>query len=106
MKAEYRGKNLWQMVEARDISAGGMFIATDKVEPPQTRVELLFELGKDEHKKNIRAEGAVAWTRRETIKDEKGGLQPPGMGVMFTKITPSVSKNTIDEIVKEMDRGG
>ena len=106
LKAEYRGKNLWQMVEARDISAGGMFIATDKVEPPQTKVELLFELGKDEHKKNIRAEGVVAWSRREAIKDEKGELQPAGMGIMFSKITPSVSKNAIDEIVKEMDKGG
>lgn len=106
LKAEYRGKNLWQMVEARDISAGGMFIATDKVEPPQTKVELLFELGKDEHKKNIRAEGVVAWNRREAIKDEKGELQPAGMGIMFSKITPSVSKNTIDEIVKEMGKGG
>lgn len=106
LKAEYRGKNLWQMVEARDISAGGMFIATDKVEPPQTKVELLFELGKEEHKKNIRAEGVVAWNRREAIKDEKGELQPAGMGIMFSKITPSVSKNAIDEIIKEMDRGG
>ena len=106
LKAEYRGKNLWQMVEARDISAGGMFIATDKVEPAQTKVELLFELGKDEHKKNIRAEGVVAWNRLKPLKDEKGELQPAGMGIMFTKITPSVSKNTIDEIVKEMDKGG
>ena len=83
-----------------------MFIATDKVEPAQTKVELLFELGKDEHKKNIRAEGVVAWNRLQPIKDEKGELQPAGMGIMFTKITPSVSKNTIDEIVKEMDKGG
>lgn len=103
LKAEYRGKHLWQMVEAQDISAGGMFIATDKVEPAQTKVELLFELGKDEHKKSIRAEGVVAWNRREAIKDEKGELRPAGMGIMFTKITPSVSKNVIDEIVKEMD---
>jgi hypothetical protein len=105
LKAEYRGKNLWQMAEAQDISAGGMFIATDKVEPPQTKVELLFELGKDEHKRNIRAEGVVAWNRREAIKDEKGEPLPAGMGIMFTKITPSVSKNDIDEIVKEMDNG-
>src|SRR3989338_647842 len=106
LKAEYRGKNLWQMVEARDISAGGMFIATDKVEPAQTKVELLFELGKDEHKKTICVEGVVAWNRLKPIKDEKGELQPAGMGIMFTKITPSVSKNAIDEIVKEMDKGG
>lgn len=106
LRAEYRGKHLWQMVEAQDISAGGMFIATDKVEPAQTKVELLFELGKDEHKKSIRAEGVVAWNRREAIKDEKGELRPAGMGIMFTKITPSVSKNVIDEIVKEIDKGG
>lgn len=106
LKVEYRGKNLWRMVEARDISTGGMFVATDKVEPPQTKVELLFELGKDEYKKNIRAEGVVAWNRPRPIKDEKGEIQPAGMGIMFTKIIPSLAKKAIDEIVKEMDKGG
>lgn len=98
---EYRGRSFWQMVEARDISAGGMFIATDKVEPPQTKIEVIFELGKDNNKKTIRAEGVVAWSRAHAIKDDKGETSPAGMGIMFTKIFPFVSKEVIDSLVKE-----
>lgn len=105
LRVEYRGKHFWQMVEAQDISAGGMFIATDKVEPPKTKIEVMFELGKEENKKTIHAEGAVAWSRTEAIKDEKGEIVPAGMGIMFTKITPALSKNTINELVKEMGKG-
>lgn len=102
LPVEYRGKNVWQMVEARDISVGGMFIATEKIEPPQTKIEVLFELGKDK-KKTIRAEGVVAWTRPQSVKDEKGEiLQPAGMGIKFTQITPLASKTFIDDIIKTM----
>lgn len=97
---EYRGKNVWQMVEALDISAGGMFVATDKIEPAQTKIEIMFELGK-ETKKTIRAEGTVAWIRPIPIKNERGEItQPAGMGIMFTKLTPFMSKEEIDALVK------
>ena len=42
---EFRSDSSWQYVEARDISAGGIFIVTDKVEPPQTKIEIIFEFG-------------------------------------------------------------
>lgn len=100
---EYRGKSFWQMVEARDISAGGMFIVTEKVEPPQTKIEVIFELGKENNKKTIRAEGVVAWSRAQAIKDEKGEVAPAGMGIMFTKIFPFVSKEAIDNLVKNTE---
>lgn len=105
LMVEYRGKTFWQMVEARDISAGGMFIATDKIEPPQTKIEVIFELGKENQKKTIRAEGVVAWSRASAIKDDKGELQPAGMGIMFTKIFPYVSKEVIDALVKNTEGG-
>ena len=99
LKVEYRGKSFWQMVEAQDLSAGGMFIATEKVEPAQTKIEVMFELGK-ENKKTIRAEGVVAWNRTQSIKSADGEVLPAGMGIMFTKITPFLSKQFIDDMIK------
>jgi c-di-GMP-binding flagellar brake protein YcgR len=103
LMVEYRGKNLWQMVEAKDISAGGIFILTNKVEPPQTKVEVIFELGKDARKKTIRAEGVVAWNRSVAITDEKGETQPAGMGIMFTKIYPFISQEVINDLINKME---
>ena len=99
LKVEYRGKSFWQMVEAQDLSAGGMFIATEKVEPAQTKIEVMFELGKED-KKTIRAEGVVAWNRTQSIKTADGEVLPAGMGIMFTKITPFLSKQFIDDMIK------
>ena len=100
LKVEYRGKKFWQMVEARDLSLGGMFIVTDKVEPAQTKIEIMFELGK-ENKKTVQAQGVVAWNRPQPIKNENGEeVQPAGMGIMFTKITPAISKDFINDIIK------
>lgn len=99
LKVEYRGKSFWQMVEARDISAGGMFIATEKVEPAQTKIEVMFELG-TEKKKTIRAEGVVVWNRTQSIKNDNGEILPAGMGIMFTKIIPFISKQFIEDMIK------
>ena len=96
---EYRSKNFWQMIEARDISAGGMFVIADKLEPAQTKVEIMFKFGND-NKKVIMAEGVVAWCRNKPAKDEKGQLQAAGMGITFTKIMPSAAKAYIEELAK------
>lgn len=104
LAVEYRGKSFWQMVEAKDVSAGGMFVATDKVEPAQTKVEIIFELGKEPYKKTIRAEGVVAWSRALASKDDKGEVTPPGMGIMFTKTFPFVSKEIFENLLKEAEQ--
>ncbi|MBU0549157.1 MAG: PilZ domain-containing protein [Candidatus Omnitrophica bacterium] len=96
---EYRGKSFWQIVEAQDISAGGMFIATQKIEPPQTKVEIMFTFGKD-NKRVIHAEGVVAWNRREPGNDEEGNILPAGMGIMFIKFLPSRSQNFIKDLIE------
>jgi len=96
---EYRGKSFWQIVEAQDISAGGMFIATQKIEPPQTKVEIMFTFGKDD-KRVIHAEGVVAWNRREPGNDEEGNILPAGMGIMFIKFLPSRSQNFIKDLIE------
>lgn len=96
---EYRGKSFWQVVQAQDISAGGMFIATQKVEPPQTKVEILFSFGKD-NARLIHAEGVVAWNRAKPKDDGKGNVLPAGMGIMFTKFLPSRSQNFIKDLIE------
>lgn len=106
LSVEYRSKNFWQMIEALDVSTGGMFLATDKIEPPQTKIEIMFEIGKEPHKKIVHAEGVVTWSRLKAVKDEKGNIQPAGMGVMFTKMTPSAAKLSIENMIKqEEDKG-
>ena len=100
---ECRGKSFWQYVETRDLSAGGMFVVTDKVEPAKTKVEIMFECGAPSEKKFIHAEGVVAWSRGKPFKNEQGEDVPAGMGIMFTKITPSAGKDYIDQMVKKIE---
>ncbi len=95
LQVEYRGRNLWQMAEAKDISAYGMFIAAEKTEPPLTNVELMFELKKGDARKNIVAEGVVEWNRACPGKDDSGRILPAGMGIMFTRLIPAASKDFI-----------
>lgn len=96
---ECRGKSYWQCVEAHDISAGGLFLITDKVEPPQTKLEIIFTF----HKRLIHAEAQVVWSRSKPAKDESGDMQPAGMGIMFTRLIPIGSKDFIDDLVKMME---
>jgi c-di-GMP-binding flagellar brake protein YcgR len=98
-----RGKNFWQYVEARDISAGGMFVATEQIEPVATKLEVMFELNA-EKKEFVRAEAAVVWTRPKTVKDEKTNIQPAGMGLKFNNIVPITAKEYIDQLVKKIDQ--
>jgi c-di-GMP-binding flagellar brake protein YcgR len=108
VSVECRGVNFWQYVETRDLSAGGMFIATDKVEPPQTKMDVMFEIGDGGTKKFIHAEAVVTWSRKGSFTDEKGEVQPPGMGVMFTKFIPLKAKGEIESLIKDMEekKGG
>lgn len=100
-----RGKNFWQYVEARDISAGGMFVATEQIEPVSTKLEVMFELNAEE-KKFVRSEAVVVWIRTKTVKDENGNLQPAGMGLKFDNIVPITAKEYIDQLVNKIDNTG
>lgn len=104
LQVECRGKSTWQMIEATDISAGGMFVATDTVEPRDTNIEILFEFGLEQGKKQfVRAEGKVAWSRAKESKDEQGNILPAGMGVQFTKLNPLSSRDFIEEVIKKLE---
>lgn len=86
LSVEYRGKNIWQKVEADNISEGGIFLVTERIEPPGTPVEVIFNFGKVD-KKLIYAEGIVAWSREQAGTDEEGKALPPGMGIQFNKFS-------------------
>ena len=101
LKVECRGKSYWQYVETRDISAGGMFVLTDKVEPAKTKIEIMFEFEDHGQKKFIYAEGMVAWSRGKAFKNDAGEVIPPGMGIQFTKITPASGREYIDQMCKK-----
>lgn len=104
LSVEYRGKSSWQMIEARDISAGGMFVVTDAVEPANTEIEIMFELGEgDKEKQFVQAKGVVAWSRDKEICDAEGNKQPAGMGIRFTKLSPLSAKDFINKAVKKLE---
>jgi c-di-GMP-binding flagellar brake protein YcgR len=98
LRVEVRGRSFWQYVETRDISAGGMFVATDKVEPANAKIEVMFEFDEGgKEKKIIHAEGVVQWSR------PAGTAEAAGMGIMFTKVFPSSGKEYIDRYVKNLE---
>jgi c-di-GMP-binding flagellar brake protein YcgR len=98
LSVEVRSKSCWQYVEAADISAGGMFVITEKTEPVQTRVEALFDFGTEGKKRFIYAEGMVVWVRGTPETDKEAKTLPAGMGVKFTKFVPLTAKEFIDRI--------
>ncbi|MFH1398065.1 MAG: PilZ domain-containing protein [Candidatus Omnitrophota bacterium] len=98
-KVECRGKKYWQYVDAMNISAGGMFIFTEKLEPLETKLEVMFEFG-DGIGKLIKADAVVAWVREKTIEDINGDIiKPAGMGLKFTKVSPLTAKEYINQVV-------
>jgi Tfp pilus assembly protein PilZ len=103
IQVECRGNKFWQYVETKDLSAGGMFLATDKVEEPQAKLEIIFEFEKGAEKKFICAEGIVVWTRPQTLGDGQGNALPAGMGIMFTKLNPSTAKGYLESYIKELE---
>jgi uncharacterized protein (TIGR02266 family) len=64
---------------AENLSAGGVFIATHKLKPVGSKIELTINLPDSAQ---IRAEGEVRWIR---IFNEHSDV-PPGMGVRFNNL--------------------
>jgi len=98
---EYRSKKLWQKVKALNISEGGMFLLTEKVESPGTHVEVIFNLGKEE-KGHIYAEGRIVWNREKLQIDSQGKAVPPGVGIEFIKFfSPEFTEFIAKKVEKE-----
>lgn len=70
---------------AENLSAGGVFIATHKLKPVGSKIELCISLPDGGQ---VRAEGEVRWVR---VFNEHSDM-PPGMGVKFTNLAgPSIA---------------
>ncbi len=67
---------------AENLSAGGVFIATHKLKPVGSQIELTINLPEGVQ---IRATGQVRWIR---VFNERSDT-PPGMGVRFDDLAPA-----------------
>ncbi len=67
---------------AENLSAGGVFIATHKLKPVGSKIELTINLPEGVQ---IRATGQVRWIR---VFNERSDT-PPGMGVRFDELAPA-----------------
>lgn len=103
IQVECRGKKFWQYVETKDLSAGGMFLATERLEEVNAKLEIMFEFEKNNEKKFVCAEGTVVWVRGRPVNDAQGNTLPPGMGIMFTKLNPSNAKEYIDSAIRSLE---
>jgi uncharacterized protein (TIGR02266 family) len=66
---------------AENLSAGGVFIATHKLKPVGSRIELSINLP---NSAQLRVEGQVRWIRVFNDRSDT----PPGMGVKFDNLAP------------------
>ena len=94
--AESRGNGVWQVKPIGNISAGGMFIATEKVEPAGTLIELIFDLG-EKNTKPISAQAVVMWNRSAPKKIGSETL-PAGMGLKFIKVFPADGQRFLENL--------
>jgi len=67
---------------AENLSVGGVFIATHKLKPVGSRIELSVNLPDGAQ---LRVEGQVRWIR---VFNERSDT-PPGMGVKFDSLAPA-----------------
>lgn len=77
-----------------NLSPTGMFIVTEKPEPPGRILDLEFRLG--DGFEIINGQGEVVWAR--TVPD--GPTRPPGMGIRFLDLSPG-SQELIYRIVDQ-----
>src|SRR4051812_39040787 len=80
---------------AENLSAGGVFIATHKLKPVGSQIELTINLPEGVQ---IRATGQVRWIR---VFNERSDT-PPGMGVRFDDLAPD-SAALIQSFVSRRD---
>lgn len=82
---DYRSQQILQYTRALNISEGGMFLTTENTEPPNTSVEIIFNVGKGNNQERIQVMGRIVWCREKPFVDSEGKLVPSGIGIEFTK---------------------
>lgn len=102
LPADSRSQRVWQVKDVINLSKGGVFLVTDKIEPPGTKLELIFDFGKED-KRKIQAEAVIVWVRD---KNEHCGdkVLPPGMGIEFIKLFPQDAGKYLEELIKDWDK--
>lgn len=84
---------------SHNLSMGGMFLRTDRPQPPGTLFD--FELNLEAEGPVVQGIGEVVWTRDET----EGVDRPAGMGVRFLELAPG-SRALIFQVVDHYIRQG
>lgn len=100
LHVECRGEQAFQSAQCYNLSKGGMYLATEKIENPGSKLEITFEI-EDVRRKIIQAEAIVRWTRSTSGKGDDGSFLPPGMGVQFTKVFPSNGIKILEKMIGE-----
>ncbi len=100
LNAEVRGKTVFQSAKCYNLSQGGMFLATEKIENPGSKLEITFEI-EGERRRVIQAEAIVRWTRTTSGACDDGSFLPPGMGVQFVKVFPSNGIKLLERMIEE-----
>jgi len=80
---------------AENLSAGGVFIATHKLKPVGSKIELTINLPNGAQ---LKTEGEVRWVR---VFNEQSDT-PPGMGVKFNQL-PGESVALIEDFLARRD---
>ncbi len=97
---ESRGERIWQTTKTMNISEGGIFLKTNRVENPNTFLEIILPL-KDERNRNLSIESKVVWSKEEPFVDGMGKEVPAGMGIEFVKFpSPEYREIIRREIIK------
>ena len=97
MDVQYLNGENYIDARSRDISVGGMYIASSRPLKDDCRTRVRFLL--DKEKEAIEVEGRVAWTNEEEALRRKS--HPAGMGVEFTEKDDG-KRRVVKEFVRDL----
>ena len=97
VEVQVRDREEVYLYSARNLSAGGMFIDTPVPLPSGTDIQVEFRLPQQEP---IVASATVRWNT-EMVAEQASRVRYPGMGVLFTKLSPSDSRRVRSWIAQE-----
>lgn len=94
IEIKYKGAKDFLIEYSRNISKGGIFLATPNPLPAEAKVRLQFYLPNSS--KEIEMLGKVVYTITREEGEQNG--QVPGMGILFTDFSPSSRREITDYI--------
>ena len=98
--ADVRSRRIWQIRNLLNLSCGGIFLVTDKLDCPGSEIEITFELGPEQ--KKIMAQAKVVWVRKQAgYCAEADKVLPAGMGIEFVKVYPQDGRKFLEDMIKD-----